>query len=56
MISKLLRFQNRELIRLLRMLRKLLNQRSNKLILVHINKMSLQLLKLSLFKMTKLMT
>lgn len=56
MISKLLRFQNRELIRLLRMLRKLLNQRSNKLILVNINKMSLQLLKLSLFKMTKLMT
>ena len=49
-------FQNRELIRLLRTSRKLLNQRSNKLIQVHINKMSLQLLKLSLYKMTRLMT
>ena len=56
MIIKLHKFQNRELIRLLRMQKKLLqNQSLNRLIQVNFNKMSLQLLrKLSLCKMIKL--
>jgi hypothetical protein len=55
MIIKLHKFQNRELIRLLRMQKKQQNQSLNRLIQVNFNKMSLQLLrKLNLCKMIRL--
>ena len=57
MITKLHKFQNRELIRLLKTQKKLKSQSLNRLIQVNFNKMSLQqqLRKLSLCKMIKLM-